>query len=422
MGLYVLLDNMDVLPDLDDDTLETVIAMYKADIAEYKASTDDAQAHSDCANDQDIVTALEIQLDEIEGQRQLEKDARLAQSIVDAKLTDLPAIAEAAKEEQQAREDRELAIRLAGPGNVPGARVNNLDLHPPYEEVASTPKMAKLAGLYVGERAGRALHPANKDNDPEPEPEFDELLHHECVVCGDKKSYFGVADLICGHHYCRNCLHELFRESFRDESLFPPRCCRQPIDMATIDIFMTKDLKEQFAEKTIEFNTKDKTYCANKQCSTFIKPDSITDDIAHCPKCGISTCVYCKNESHLGRECQEDPAMKSTLALAETKGWQRCGECKTMIEHKYGCWHMHCSCGHQFCFVCGKNWKTCTCPQWDNDRLLERAYQVGEREGRTAPAQIAQLQRELVERHNCDHRERWDKISGGVCDGCSERL
>ena len=36
-----------------------------------------------------------------------------------------------------------------------------------------------------------------------------------------------------------------------------------------------------------------------------------------------------------------------------------------MIELNHGCFHMTCRCKTQFCYRCGAQWKTCSCPQWE---------------------------------------------------------
>lgn len=46
-----------------------------------------------------------------------------------------------------------------------------------------------------------------------------------------------------------------------------------------------------------------------------------------------------------------------------------------------------CRCGAQFCYNFGEQWKNCECEQWNEHRLLARAYQIVDREGhpRAAP-------------------------------------
>jgi hypothetical protein len=41
-----------------------------------------------------------------------------------------------------------------------------------------------------------------------------------------------------------------------------------------------------------------------------------------------------------------------------------------------------CPCGAQFCYICGQKWHTCSCPQWDENRLYDRALQITERNPR----------------------------------------
>lgn len=349
MGADILVNNMDTLVDLDEETLMAVLAVYRADIAEEKAHIEHDQDHSGYNHFNDNLTAVECYLDEVEGRYNLARDARLAQSIIDAKLADFPTIATIAKEEAQAREDRAFAERLAGPNAIPrsAARANKPAGSPPtYEEAIETtctPSLSKLAGLWVGNRAGRALHPENKTNDPNVEPEFDGLLQVECAICGDHKSYFEVAALPCAHQYCRDCIHELFQKSFRDETLFPPRCCRQHITIENVDMFMTKELKDNFDAKSVEFNTPNKTYCANKECGVFMLPQNIANNVGLCHNCQTTTCTFCKNEGHAS-DCLQDPSLQAALDLAQQEGWRRCGRCQATVELRTGCNHITCRC------------------------------------------------------------------------------
>ncbi|KAI1325696.1 hypothetical protein F5Y16DRAFT_257327 [Xylariaceae sp. FL0255] len=53
-----------------------------------------------------------------------------------------------------------------------------------------------------------------------------------CEACQDQKHFAELFRAPCNHEYCRQCLERLFKDAIVDESLFPPRCCRQtmPLD------------------------------------------------------------------------------------------------------------------------------------------------------------------------------------------------
>ncbi len=77
-----------------------------------------------------------------------------------------------------------------------------------------------------------------------------------------------------------------------------------------------------------------------------------------------------------------------------------------------------CKCSAEFCYVCGVQWKDCTCDIWEERNLLRRAEQVVDREVNyplAAPERqhrVVQMQRELRENHECSHPGRWEKQEG----------
>lgn len=417
MGIGTLSESLNSLLDLPDETLSTVLTLYRADIAaeRTRVNKDSHDKYDDYT--ESILTAVEMQLDELEGNRIVQRDARLARSIVDAKLSDLRALTIAAEEEKQAAADHQYARRLAGTGNAPPLRNSRFDLRQNLDNAFAdkSPIVSKLAGLYISREAGKALYPSTDDTDAT-EREV------QCSVCLNSKSYFEVTTTACGHHYCKPCIQQFFRDSFKDDTLFPPRCCKQHIDPDAIKIFMTRAILERFEEKMVEFNTMDKTYCSNKVCAAFIMPATISGDVGQCTKCGTLTCAFCKSEAHGEKQCEEDPALKAVIALAETEGWRRCSQCKTMIELRMGCYHMTCTCGNEFCYLCGATpWKTCGCAQWDERRLEEQTDRVRVRQGRVGAEQQAIIRGKILQRHNCTH-ERWRGCSGGQCDECGHDL
>lgn len=160
-----------------------------------------------------------------------------------------------------------------------------------------------------------------------------------CACCNDSVHYFAAVYATCGHDYCSECTKRLFTLSTKDESLFP-RCCRQTIPLAAVKVFLTAEFIQYFHEKSIEYTTVNKTYCAWPTCSAFIPPSKVDGDIAVCPKCSFWVCTTCKGATHQGRDCLKDTALDGVLALAKQAGWQRCYLCKRYVKLKHGCNHI----------------------------------------------------------------------------------
>ena len=141
----------------------------------------------------------------------------------------------------------------------------------------------------------------------------------------------------CRHEYCRDCLQSLFQVAMPDETLFPPRCCKQPSIPNRVRIFLTSDLIRRYKEKKIERDTLDRTYCA--ECSTFIPIVNAADERVRCPECELVTCTMCKGRAHMG-DCPADRTLQEVLTLADEQGWRRCNGCKAVVELAVGCNHI----------------------------------------------------------------------------------
>lgn len=82
-----------------------------------------------------------------------------------------------------------------------------------------------------------------------------------------------------------------------------------------------------------------------------------------------------------------------------------------------------CLCRAEFCYVCAQPWKSCLCPVWDEQRLIDRANVVVERlPVPPAPDQrqavLENVQRNIRDHHECNNHD-WQRQSGGdICDGC----
>lgn len=161
---------------------------------------------------------------------------------------------------------------------------------------------------------------------------------HECESCNERKGLDEVFGTSCGHHYCHDCLNTLFRLSTVDETLFPPRCCRQEIPLLSAEVYLSANLVLEFLKKSLEYRTMDRTYCSQPTCSQFI-PANIKGEAAVCATCSTVTCTICKGGSHIG-DCPQDIGIQLTLATAQEQGWQRCLNCQSMVELDVGCNHI----------------------------------------------------------------------------------
>ncbi|KAF2788360.1 hypothetical protein K505DRAFT_255736 [Melanomma pulvis-pyrius CBS 109.77] len=189
-----------------------------------------------------------------------------------------------------------------------------------------------------------------------------------CNICSEVYPTEDTLALVCDHTYCRSCLTDHFRAALVDTGLFPPRCCKTPIPVEICHALLPKDLVKDFDLKVEELAHPNPTYCSNLDCNEFIRLKDIKNDVGTCVFCETKTCVTCKGEQHEGL-CPKDPHVVLLMDTAKRSKWQQCSRCKTLVELNLGCFHMTCTCKHQFCYICGVEWKTCRCPQWDEEYL-----------------------------------------------------
>ncbi|KAI6006746.1 hypothetical protein EDC04DRAFT_2582872, partial [Pisolithus marmoratus] len=272
-----------------------------------------------------------------------------------------------------------------------------------------------------------------------------------CVICQDPVHGSEIR-APCGHYYDIPCITDLFQSATRDESLYPPRCCRQDIPLSQVQPHLSRDLLTQFQEKSREFGTLNRVYCARQTCSRFLGPLTETMfgvKVYDCsaPDCGTRTCANCRGQyDGWMHTCRQDQGAEHVLNLGRTEGWARCPGCSQLIELNMGCYHMTCRCRTEFCYVCSARWKTCRCPQWDERRLLATAEQRvdaqlgGGTDARTAdtgstPTSNVGTQndtirqrmiREMAERlrvdHHCEHIKWKYRQGGGRCENCHNAL
>ncbi|KAI0205530.1 hypothetical protein F4808DRAFT_455755 [Astrocystis sublimbata] len=333
----------------DDESLDLIFSLLREDAIQLKSSSKGKETEGILS---DVEIAAQLYGDDLKRATTYVSDRGIAKSMQEAVQTDADAILEHEQVERVARSDRHIAIaRPAGRVQTQNQRHTNPD---PLVAGETPELLNKLRSIYVT-GTDNATSDASSDgttkawslttgNNSESsswgasrEPET--IPQRSCVACGDMKHFVDLAQAPCRHEYCRECLDHLFRSAMLDESLFPPRCCRQVIPVEAARMILESDFIQQFEEKSIELSTINRIYCHQPACSAFIPTPTIHDGVAQCPECDAQTCVTCKAEMHKG-DCPADEALQQVLEVAQQEGWQRCPECNTLIELDIGCYHM----------------------------------------------------------------------------------
>lgn len=329
-------------PEIDQHTADLIIQLQLQDAGLYFESS---KGKSREPTDEEL--AFQLQIEELEGNSQFLFDRRMAISFAAAVQTDGMILADNLAEEENAAKDRDIA-RHWTEDRFPVTAENPKSSSEPTTLDDET--LSKLQILYMsgidGYHDTSSIETTNTEDEQAESSAWAARRNHRssslmrrCISCREEIEFVNVARVPCRHEYCRPCLEGLFNASMTDESLFPPRCCKQPIDMSIARIFLKSDLVQQYEKKKIEFETPNRTYCHSSACSAFISLSHIDGEVATCPHCGFTTCTSCKGRAHTG-DCPNDTAMQQLLVTAQENGWQRCYSCWRLVELDHGCNHM----------------------------------------------------------------------------------
>lgn len=313
---------------------ETMIGLQLEDLNEQLSLRKGKSPETQQLSDEDL--AFQIQQEEFERTLTELADIRMAHSIGRAVQDDGASIVILQGEESRAAADREMACDLGGEiaesmpfllnlrtdnDSLSFYSALNVDDDDGHDNNTTFTSVVAESSTLAASRHGRHL-----DN------------RHECVACNEESE---VVQMPCSDYYCRRCTVRLFEGATTDETLFPPRCCRQTIPNSLVRHFLGRDLAARVERKAIEYGTPNRTYCYSPACATFIEPGYINRDVGTCPKaqCGRRTCVLCKKPAHHG-DCPTDDNVEEVLELSQLEGWQRCSSCRQMVELRTGCNHI----------------------------------------------------------------------------------
>ena len=199
-------------------------------------------------------------------------------------------------------------------------------------------------------------------------PEKDEKV--TCPICYDEVSH--PEQLGCGHIYCSACLRH-FLASAPETKTFPLVClgdetaCKMPISLPFIQRFMTPQAFQALVEAAfrsyLDQHSQELKYCTTPDCQQIYRHSPETH-ILQCPSCFSSICSACDDEAHEGLTCKERRDQKNSSEQDRLfNEWvdahgKRCPECKSVIEKNGGCNNIACRCGANFCWACGKTFRS----------------------------------------------------------------
>jgi len=246
---------------------------------------------------------------------------------------------------------------------------------PPCPRVGSNARKQRMAAL------------SNKTTNTSCRYNLKETLRGQrCLACmedlGDGESEGLVGDY-CEHAMCLDCWEGYLRSTLNDgktDIRCPGHKCNLPVPESAIIAVLgrspgliAKYRRWQCKAQLTRLGFFNCTAAAPDICKRIIKPTRV--NLIRC-ECGHSWCGECGERIHYPVSCQtrriyhEAAIIKlkrkdfklsdltekpKALIKVDTK---QCPKCRIPWEKNGGCNHFTCSCGHEFCWVCLRDWST----------------------------------------------------------------
>ncbi|PBP19053.1 IBR finger domain protein [Diplocarpon rosae] len=335
----------DTFDDMDLETAALILQLQIEDSEELFASSGGKGKGKEGVLSETQL-ALQIFKEEMQRRATMIADRQMTRSINEACRTDSNEITMSLAQEQAAARDRQISLVVSSvtePLAITEGVVNEDELDDVLERLDALYMIATRDDPATNEES-MALVPYGVKGDPESSTRAATQAltapKRQCTACQESLLSFELARVPCSHEYCGSCLRDLFSAAMTDDTLFPPRCCREPITpIGHVRIYLSTNIVQRYEAKKIEFDTPNRTYCSNPLCSSFIRAEHIAGDQASCQLCRAVTCTICKVAAHRG-DCPEDTALQQVLEVAKDNEWQRCWSCHRVVELDTGCNHI----------------------------------------------------------------------------------
>nr|GLL18320.1 probable E3 ubiquitin-protein ligase RNF217 isoform X1 [Ipomoea trifida] len=186
-----------------------------------------------------------------------------------------------------------------------------------------------------------------------------------CEIClEDKGKWQMIEHDECSHSFCSECMskHIIARvEANMLEVNCPGINCRSLLNASHYRHLVPKETLVRWDEAVCKsmYVDSQKLYCPYRDCSAMLVNDTgEAMGKSTCPLCKRSFCAACQVPWHSEFTCKKFKKLNTqkkkedamVMTLAKKKHWQKCPQCKMLVEKSEGCIHMTCRCNHQFCY------------------------------------------------------------------------
>lgn len=166
----------------------------------------------------------------------------------------------------------------------------------------------------------------------------------------------------CMSAFCATCLAGYAAAALRDRSLLPLRCssfdCRAPVPLSSIASLLGPDDVARLQDWQQQLLRPPPSVALDPACNLLSSSVIATGNSSHSQSNRDESASLTSGSSRLYASSSPLVMCDSEILrnLFEQKGWKRCPECGTGVERTFGCRHMVCVCGGEFCYQCGRKW------------------------------------------------------------------
>jgi hypothetical protein len=278
------------IPSCHPTPLDDELAALTLQLEEFGLASESSKGKHPVDNPPDFAVAFASFQAELEQYRIFLNDQKLAQSIGAPVHTDATSIGNITSQDIQAHDNRRCALQRSN--NDP-----NIEAPPCHVATGVQSNGEDWITAVTGTIAAQSVVDFSDETEVGPsmtytERQADTIMKLStkfvCTACTGRFPRTNLVTATCSHRYCADCAKKLFMRSTKDEELYPPRCCKQPIPLALVAKNLDAEEVAAFELASVEFTTQNRTYCSNVACGMFIAPDNVE------PGSQRATCVNVK--------------------------------------------------------------------------------------------------------------------------------